>query len=291
MTIKDVFDHYVQSLSSIYVKSEALAISQWVMEDRLEIKRTEILLHGEEIISEVKANDLAWKLMRLMKGVPVQYVLGYTFFHGMKLKVNKSVLIPRPETEELVEWIISEEKNKSGLKILDIGTGSGCIAIALKKYLSKADVYATDISDDALNLAKENASTNSVEINFLHHDIRTHDSRLTTHDSRLTTHDFDVLVSNPPYIPEGDKPSLHQNVLSYEPSLAMFVPDNDALVFYKAILQFAQHHLNKDGTLYFELNPDKAEEAASLLSTHGFKNPELRIDLSGKKRMIKAKKN
>src|SRR6185295_1885035 len=124
-TIKNVFDHYVQSLSSLYEKSEALAISQWVMEDRLEIKRTEILLHGEEIISEVKANDLAWKLMRLMKGVPVQYVLGYTFFHGMKLKVNKSVLIPRPETEELVEWIISEEKNKSGLKILNIGTGSG----------------------------------------------------------------------------------------------------------------------------------------------------------------------
>jgi release factor glutamine methyltransferase len=291
MTIKNVFDHYVKSLSSLYEKSEAENISHWVIEDLLRITKAEMLLHGEEAISEVKANDLAWKLMRLMKGEPVQYVVGYTFFYGLKLKVNKSVLIPRPETEELVEWMLEDEKKKfpqkhrgaEKIKILDIGTGSGCIAIALKKNLPFADVYATDISEDALKVARENGTVNSVEINFLHHDI-------LAHDSRLSIHDFDILVSNPPYIPQSDKSSLHKNVVGNEPHLALFAPDSDALIFYKAILQFAQHHLSKNGILYFEINPDKTEEVDTLLSTHGFKNNELRIDLSGKKRMIRTKR-
>jgi len=289
MTIKNVLDHYVKSLSSLYDGGEAVAISQWVVEDRLGISRTEISLRGGEIISEVKANDLAWKLMRLMKREPVQYVLGYAFFHGLKLKVNKSVLIPRPETEELVEWILVDERRNQPqrrrgaekLKILDIGTGSGCIAIALKKNLQHAEVSAMDISEKALEIARENAKVNEVEVNFFQSDI-------LTSDLRLPTSDFNIIVSNPPYILPSEKNSLHKNVLDHEPHEALFVPENDPLIFYKAILNFAEQSLSTNGGLYFEVNNSFAQQVASMLREKNFFEVEIRKDLSGKERMVKG---
>src|SRR6185295_18749933 len=173
MTIGNTFEYYVKSLSSLYEKNEAESITQFVFEEVLNISKSQLIIRTDETITEVKANDLAWKLMRLMKGEPVQYVLGYAHFFGMKLKVNKSVLIPRPETEELVEWIIEENKKKSSLRILDIGTGSGCIAIALKKKMRDAAVYAIEISEDAIRVAEENARQQLVEIEFIKTDILT----------------------------------------------------------------------------------------------------------------------
>ncbi|MEO5673375.1 MAG: peptide chain release factor N(5)-glutamine methyltransferase, partial [Chitinophagales bacterium] len=226
MTIKNVYDHYVKSLAFLYEKSEAQRISQWVIEDILGINKTQIFLRSEEKVSELKANNLAWKLMRLMKGEPVQYVTGYAYFYGLKIRVNKSVLIPRPETEELVEWIISEEKNRNELSVLDIGTGSGCIAIALKKNLPLAKVYGMDISGKALLVAGENAEVNNTEVSFVNEDI-------LHFRSKLARPAFNIIVSNPPYIPQKEQSSLHKNVLSFEPHEALFVPDDDPLLFYK----------------------------------------------------------
>lgn len=283
MTIKNVYDHYVKSLQPLYEKEEAESISQWMLEDRLTISRTEIFLKGNETVSEIKANDLAWKLMRLIKGEPVQYILGYTHFYGMKLKVNKSVLIPRPETEELVDWIIHDYKNWNRgekLNILDIGTGSGCIAIGLKKNLPLAQVCAFDISADALMVAEENAGFNSTSVEFMQHDILKAAPNFGSH--------FNLIVSNPPYVLENEKSKIHKNVLQFEPHQALFVPDNDPLIFYNSIADFAQTNLLDGGAIYLEINSDYSEQTVSLLNEKGFKKNEVRKDLSGNKRMIKA---
>ncbi len=283
MTIKNVYDHYIKSLQPVYEKGEAESITQWIFDDRLGINKSDIFLKGAETIAEVKANDLAWKLMRLIKGEPVQYVLGYTFFYGLKLKINKSVLIPRPETEELVEWIIQEYKNwnhQEELKILDIGTGSGCIAIALKKNLPFAQVSALDISADALKIAGENAELNSTIIEFMQHDIL---KAATNFGSQ-----FNLIVSNPPYVLENEKTKLHNNVLHFEPHQALFVPDNDPLIFNNSIADFAQTNLVEKGAIYLEINREYSEQAASLLHTKGFTKTKVRKDMSGNERMIKA---
>ena len=289
MTIKNVFDHYVKSLSSLYDGGEATAITNWILEEELGIVRAELSTRGEEQINEVKANDLAWKLMRLMKGEPVQYVLGYTFFHGLKLTVNKSVLIPRPETEELVEWILDDLKKVSPQghgsteKILDIGTGSGCIAIVLKKTFPEAEVYAMDVSERALNVARENAERNQSGINFYKDDI-------LSPKSEIGNPKFEIIVSNPPYVLPSEKESLHKNVLDFEPHEALFVPEDDPLIFYKAILDFASINLAENGCLYFEVNTLYVQKLAKLLRAKKFQSVEVRNDLSGKERMVKASK-
>ena len=298
VTIRNVYDHFEKSLSALYDEGEANAITHLVVEDQLGLTRNEIISREEETISEVKANDLARKLMRLMNGEPVQYVLGYTVFHGLQLKVNKSVLIPRPETEELVEWILGDEKkilpqrrrDAEGIKILDIGTGSGCIAIALKKNLPHAQVYATDISEDALKVAQENTNVNSVQIQFVREDILSPDSKIlaSPKESRVLRTGFNIIVSNPPYVLPSEKKSLHKNVHDFEPHEALFVPENDPLIFYKAILNFAEEHLLKDGALYFEVNNSYAQEVSSLLRGKNFSEVEVRKDLNGNDRMMKG---
>jgi release factor glutamine methyltransferase len=206
----------------------------------------------------------------------------------MDFKVNRNVLIPRPETEELVRWIIQELGiQKSGIRILDIGTGSGCIAISLAKHFSKAKVYAVDISQKALDTAKENASLNVVNITFLKEDIFELDSLVGSHD---LDSEFDVIVSNPPYVRELEKKEMHVNVLEHEPSQALFVSDENPLKFYKRIIDFAAKNLTRGGLLFFEINQYLGKETQQLLKDHNFSEIELRKDMFGNDRILRGKK-
>ncbi|HBS53588.1 MAG TPA: peptide chain release factor N(5)-glutamine methyltransferase, partial [Flavobacterium sp.] len=221
-------------------------------------------------------------LEQLKKEIPIQYILGVTHFYGLEFEVNSAVLIPRPETEELVDWIIQNSKSKaqnSRLKILDIGTGSGCIAVALAKNLLNAQVFALDVSEQALATAKTNSEKNQVQLAFIHQSI------LETLD---LGQQFDIIVSNPPYVRELEKQEIKKNVLDNEPHLALFVEDNDALIFYRKIAQLAQKNLNPQGQLYFEINQYLGQEMLDLLQGMGFKNCELRKDIYRNDRMIQC---
>ncbi len=219
-----------------------------------------------------------------MQHQPVQYVLHEAWFYGMKLYVDEHVLIPRPETEELVEWMLKDaETNKQPINILDIGTGSGCIPIALKKNMPAAEVWAVDISNEALLVAQRNADTQQTSITFQQADILN-----KPYPSVLPT--FDVIVSNPPYIPLSDKTAMHPNVLQHEPHLALFVANEDPFLFYNAIVDFAQSHLNPGGSLYFEIHEAMGEQVKQLLTQKGFINAQVKKDMQGKDRMVKATK-
>jgi release factor glutamine methyltransferase len=289
MTIRNAFEQYVKSLSAVYDHEEAARIAQWLFEERAGLTGVDIITRGDETLSEVKANDLTWKLLRLMKGEPVQYVLGICDWFGMRLKVNNHVLIPRPETEELVEWILDEERKfpaykqreSRAIRVLDIGTGSGCIALALKMNLADAEVTALDISEAALEVARDNASEHSLSIHFVKGNI-------LGLQSELAGSVFDLIVSNPPYVTASEKESVQRNVNGYEPHVALFVPDENPLLFYDAIISYASLHLSKEGKLYFEINPVYAEQLILHLTGSGFSQTELRTDLSGKPRMLKA---
>lgn len=236
--------------------------------------------------------ELSWEqieslrkiLDQLATGEPIQYILGHTEFYGLTFKVDPSVLIPRPETEELVYWIISsiKETKPAGGGILDIGTGSGCIAISLKKNLPDMLVSAIDISNEALKTAKENAQLNDVQVDFIQDDILTRHSPLTAH--------YSLIVSNPPYVTLDDKKRMHRNVTDFEPHTALFVPENDPLLFYKAIAEFAAENLKPGGLLFFEINESYGKQIVELLKDKQFKNIELRKDMSNRDRMIKAVK-
>jgi len=223
-------------------------------------------------------------LSKLKTGEPIQYILGHTEFYGLTFKVNPSVLIPRPETEELIEWVLSEVDPELMIlgNILDIGTGSGCIAISLKKHMPYFAVHGVDISDAALQTARENASLNDVEIEFIHANILNLPLKSPIFGA------YTVIVSNPPYVTLHDKTQMHTNVTDFEPHTALFVPENDPLIFYKAIADFASTHLEKGGLLFFEINENYGEQIIELLTNKSFKNIELRKDMSGRDRMIKA---
>ena len=212
---------------------------------------------------------------------PIQYVLGECEFMGLRFEVDPSVLIPRPETEELVEWILASQNNTNSVSILDIGTGSGCIAVSLKCMLPKAFVTAYDLSNDALALARKNAEINEVTVDFRQQDIL---------QPETENGEWDIIVSNPPYIPNAEKVEIQSNVLNFEPHLALFVPDNDPLLFYRKIIEFAAMHLKAGGQLFFEIHRDRGQEVMQLLSEAGFAEIELRKDLSGNDRMLKAEK-
>ena len=218
---------------------------------------------------------------RLLKHEPVQYVLNECWFYGLKFYVDKNVLIPRPETEELVDWVIRNIKFPfKDLKILDIGTGSGCIAISLKRKLRKAEVWACDISNEALAVAKRNADNLQADINFIQLDFLNEEER-----NKLPS--FDIIVSNPPYIPQKDKETMQQNVVAHEPHTALFVSDNNPLVFYTAIADFATQHLSKDGSIYCEIHENLGKEVSEIFLQNKFIF-EMKKDMQGKERMIKA---
>ncbi|MDP3468219.1 MAG: peptide chain release factor N(5)-glutamine methyltransferase [Daejeonella sp.] len=286
MTFRAAEKIFIDSLISVCSRQEAGSMAWLSISHVCKIGRTEYLNLKDTEIPPDKYESLLKILQELKTGRPLQYVIGETEFYGLTFKVNPSVLIPRPETEELVEWILSDVRNSKasieGLKIIDIGTGSGCIPISLKKNLPEAQIYALDISPEALGVSKQNAVLNQTMVNFIQDDI------LNLLNEQLTDEKFGIIVSNPPYVKDSEKQQMLPNVLQHEPHLALFVPDNDPLIFYKAIAEFAIKHSDANGFLYLEINENLAEETVQLLKQMGFKNIELRQDLSGKDRMIRS---
>ena len=282
MTIKHYRDYFIQELTPLYDAGEAESFFYLILEDKHQLHRVDLALQPDLAFSESEFKIWSSILEQLKKEIPIQYILGVTHFYGLEFEVNSAVLIPRPETEELVDWIVLKSKiknQKSKLKILDIGTGSGCIAIALAKNLPNAQVFALDVSEQALATAKTNAELNQVTIQFLHQSIL---------ETENLGQQFDVIVSNPPYVRELEKLEIKKNVLDNEPHLALFVEDNDALIFYRKIAQLAQKNLNPQGQLYFEINQYLGQEMLDLLREMGFKNCELRKDIYGNDRMIQC---
>jgi release factor glutamine methyltransferase len=280
MKVKDITTLFLAELSGIYSENEIRNLVFFSFEYLLDFKRTDMMLKKDEIVENDTVPRLESILHSLKQHKPIQYILGKTEFYGLPFLVNENVLIPRQETEELVRWIIDENKNEKSL-ILDIGTGSGCIAISLKKYLSSADVSAIDISSKALELANENALLNNIIVNFLEADIL-----CDTNNAALTT--YDIIVSNPPYIRESEKLLMKENVLNYEPHLALFVKDDDALLYYKAIADFALKNLKSSGKLYLEINEAYGPEITKMIADKGFLKIEIKKDISGKDRMLRC---
>ena len=283
MTIKEYYRHYLRKLQTIYDLDEASVMAGWVFESKAALKRSDILKDPELILDIETIEKLNYTLQRLLQHEPVQYILGETWFCNLKLKVNEHVLIPRPETEELVGWIIEDakkENNEGYLLIADIGTGSGCIAIALKKDLSTAHIVAIDVSKDALITAKENAIDNETKIDFIQLDF-------LDESSWEVLKQFDIIVSNPPYIPIYEKEKLDKNVTLFEPHTALFVPDHSPLLFYEKIASFAKKHLKEEGKIYVETHEELANATAHVFSKQ-FETVVLKQDLLGKNRMIKV---
>ncbi|MDD2822011.1 MAG: peptide chain release factor N(5)-glutamine methyltransferase [Flavobacterium sp.] len=282
MNIKEYRTQFIQELTLIYDAGEAESFFYLILEEKKQLKRIDLALHPDLVFSEEEIGVWNAILEQLKQEIPIQYLLGKTSFYGLDFEVNAAVLIPRPETEELVEWILESQKSKpesQKVKILDIGTGSGCIAISLAKNLPDATVFALDVSEEALATAKKNAENNSVNVTFIHQNI------LETED---LLQQFDIIVSNPPYVRNLEKEEIKKNVLENEPHLALFVADNDALVFYKKIAQLAQKNLLPNGQLYFEINQYLGKEMVDLLEKMNFKTIDLRKDIYGNDRMTKA---
>ncbi|MES2574028.1 MAG: peptide chain release factor N(5)-glutamine methyltransferase [Bacteroidota bacterium] len=282
MKIKDYRSHFIQELSSIYDDGEAESFFYLILEDKKQLKRIDLALHPDLTFSEDEIQVYDSILEQLKLEIPIQYLLGKTSFYGLEFEVNENVLIPRPETEELVEWILESQKSKvksRKLRILDIGTGSGCIAISLAKNIPNAQVYAIDVSEKALATAQKNAQINQANVTFLQRNI------LETQDLEQQ---FDIIVSNPPYVRELEKVEIKKNVLDNEPHLALFVDDNDALVFYRKIAELAQKNLLSNGQLFFEINQYLGKEMIDLLEKMDFKSIELRKDIYDNDRMMRT---
>jgi release factor glutamine methyltransferase len=282
MKIKEYRTEFIQKLTPIYDAGEAESFFYLILEEKQQLKRIDLALHPDLEFSQEEI--VVWNsiLEQLKKEIPVQYLLGKTSFYGLDFEVNENVLIPRPETEELVDWIINANlkiQESKNLKILDIGTGSGCIAISLAKNIPNSQVYAIDVSEKALATAKKNAELNNVNVTFISQNI------LQTED---LLQQFDIIVSNPPYVRNLEKEEIKKNVLDNEPHLALFVEDNDALIFYKKIAELAQKNLSEHGLLYFEINQYLGKEMIDLLEKMNFENIELRKDIYGNDRMIKG---
>jgi release factor glutamine methyltransferase len=282
MKIKEYRSQFIQQLTPIYDAGEAESFFYLVLEDKQQLKRIDLALHPDLVFSEEEI--LVWNsiLEQLKQEIPIQYLLGKTSFYSLDFEVNENVLIPRPETEELVEWILESQKSKGEnkkIRILDIGTGSGCIAISLAKNLPNAEVFAIDVSEKALATAQKNAEINAVNVTFINQNI------LETED---LGQQFDIIVSNPPYVRNLEKEEIKKNVLDNEPHLALFVEDNDALIFYKKIAELAHNNGSENSQLYFEINQYLGKEMIDLLEKMNFKNIELRKDIYGNDRMIKG---
>ena len=278
MTIQEAQQQLLFQLFHVYDEREARNIADLVMEHITEWKRIDRIINKTVPLSSVKEKVLAEFTAQLLDHKPVQYILQETWFAGLRFYVDENVLIPRPETEELVDWVCKE--NSSGM-ILDIGTGSGCIPVSLKNKLALADIHACDISSGALSVAQKNAIENKADIQF-------HQIDFLDPEQRKSLPVFDVIVSNPPYIPQKDKQEMHKNVLNHEPHIALFVADNDPLIFYRAIAAFAIDHLKKDGAIYVEIHESLGTDVVRLFIESGFTKTILRKDLQERDRMVKA---
>lgn len=281
-TIGSLRNEFLTDLSNIYDQEEIRNLFQIAAEQLLNISRMQLSLQLQQQLSPELSLAFENILQQLKTGRPIQHIIGHAPFYGLDFIVSEDTLIPRPETEELVDLIIQENLKKENLKIIDIGTGTGCIAISLQKHLTSAKVTAVDISAEALSIAKQNASKNQCSIDFRCLDIL--EWNLTFDENEY----FDIIVSNPPYITQDEKNAMHQNVLQFEPHTALFVEDAAPLLFYDYISSFALSQLNKDGILYFEINQYLANETQDLLIKKGFSNVEIIHDINGAARIIRA---
>ena len=282
----DCRKYYASELEKIYGSDEANALIMILLEHYFGIDRVKIAMDPELRLSESELLTLHFAVKELLKNKPVQYILGETEFCGMRFFVDENVLIPRPETEELVNQLVSCSVNQlhsPSFRIIDIGTGSGCIAISLAKLLKNSVVTAIDISEKALEVAKKNAESNCIDVNFIKDDI------LNPQNPELLDNQFDIIVSNPPYVCESEKTEMRANVLDYEPSSALFVSDTDPLIFYRKILEFAQKSLIPDGEVWFEINEKLGTEMKNLCIEKGFEKVEIIKDFRERDRILRAR--
>jgi release factor glutamine methyltransferase len=280
--ISDLFAHYRNSLSIMYGTSEAKSMLYILLEHYFNLNKLDIAKDPDIRFSESEMLKLHFGVKGLLKSKPIQYITGRTEFCGLEFVLNEYVLIPRPETEELVQMIVSHLSDfNANIHILDIGTGSGCIPISVKKSLSDSIVYGVDISEEALNVATKNALVHNVEICFKLLNI-------LDVSSSVELPNFDVIISNPPYIRESEKKMMNKNVLDYEPELALFVSDDDPLLFYKAIAEFGKAFLNNNGFIYLEINEYLGKEMQKMLFGYGYSNIQLSKDFKGKDRFVRA---
>lgn len=270
-----------KELAELYPETEVQGFIRHLIEFYCGWNYTQQILNRNEKVGDTQFQQIEKAVLRLKKFEPIQYILGETEFMGMKLKVNPSVLIPRPETEELVNWIIETNSNET-TRILDIGTGSGCIPLALKNRLKISNISAVDISESALTVAKQNAELYRLNVHFSKTDILKWEN--------YEWDNFDVIVSNPPYVRASEKKEMKSNVLAFEPENALFVSDEDPLVFYRRIAEFAQKYLYEKGKLFFEINEYLGNEMCELLESIGFEEVELMRDINGKNRMLYCQK-
>ena len=282
MTIKEQYRFFLQQLQIIYNLNEATVITDWVFESLAAITRFDVIKNPDQYLSAVNSEQLNNALTALLLHKPVQYVLSEAWFYNMKLKVNEHVLIPRPETEELVQLLLNEvmEIKNTIPAILDIGTGSGCIAIAINKNIPSANVTAIDVSGQALKIAEENAANQQTAIQFLEVDF-------LDETQWIALPIFDFIISNPPYIPINQKDKLDRNVTAFEPHQALFVPDNSPLLFYEKIAAFGKTHLKTNGKVFMEIHEDYAKETAALFLQF-YKEVIVKKDIFGKQRMVVA---
>jgi release factor glutamine methyltransferase len=278
----DYIRQIINELQHIYAANEARNIALEIVQHISKASRTQILLNNFPLLTNEQQNMLKSFVERLKQHEPVQYVVGNTEFYGLPFKVDKRVLIPRPETEELVEWILEGTKNEHGC-LIDLCTGSGCIAIALAKKLPLSKVFACDLSGESLDLARENSLINGVNVDFFQADV-------LAAGFAENLPQADVIVSNPPYVLEKEKEKMQKNVLDYEPAMALFVPDTNSLLFYEAIAKTAFQKLKSGGALYVEINQSLGNETVALFEQTGFTNVQIRNDLYGNPRMVKAEK-
>ena len=280
----------IENLKKLYFKNLNLKFSLREIENiflelilfKKQWKKVEYLIHKNQLLNDEEITFMQLALQKLKKNIPVQHIIGHVIFNELTIKVNTHVLIPRVETEELVHLIYNTNLNNSPSTILDIGTGSGCIILALKKIYSKAKCIGLDISKEAVNMAIANAKINSLEIDFINADI---------HNYSVNEKSLDIIVSNPPYIPLSNQINMHENVLENDPHLALFVEDSNPLKFYKIIAEFGNHSLKEKGKIYFEIHEDFANDIVNLLVEKGYKNCDLYKDFQGKNRFVVASKN
>jgi release factor glutamine methyltransferase len=282
--IGSIKEYYTRALSPLYGKEEADAITFLVFEHILGYKRHQVTIKSDEPLNESTIVEFVHTLKRLKKHEPVQYIFGKTWFRGLELKVNSHVLIPRPETEELVEQIIDECSRFSSPRLLDLCTGSGCIALALKAEIRNSTVYALDVSEDALLVTEENSKNNDLPLTILKEDV------LSWQPDRSLTGSFDIVVSNPPYIPHSEAAAMKENVLHYEPELALFVKEEDPLIFYERISALAMELLKHGGYLFFEINERFGKAVAEAMIHKGFSETTIVKDMNGKDRIVKGLK-
>lgn len=282
MLLRELKDKYLKTLEALYPKLEAESVTFLAMEHVLKYTKIDIHVKAEEKIHEESAQKLLEMLEELIKGKPIQYIIGQTEFYGLSFYVDEHVLIPRQETELLVDTVLNEPGVDQVKQAIDLGTGSGCIAISLAKNLPEMSMHALDISTHALNVARKNAQFHDQDIHFIHADILADPSEFNVK--------YDLIVSNPPYVREREKKQMHKNVLMHEPKQALYVPDDQPLVYYEAIARFAQYHLLPHGSIAVEINEYLGMETKEVFKTQGFKSVQLLQDLNGKDRIVLARR-